>query len=161
MLSTWGCCAAAGLLGALSASSAKFALGADYMKNVCEVAAGERAEICEWVHFILRLGCAGLVFAFNAAMWTFFAKALRYSSSSAAATVTTTASNFVSSVGISVLTNVDTAHVKRLSLAKFCLENRVPCCGGSEFLLHSVDWFYFTRLLHRQKIQQKRRANLQ
>ncbi|XP_073534257.1 transmembrane protein 42 isoform X2 [Phyllobates terribilis] len=97
MLSTWGCCAAAGLLGALSASSAKFALGADYMKNVCEVAAGERAEICEWVHFILRLGCAGLVFAFNAAMWTFFAKALRYSSSSAAATVTTTASNFVSS----------------------------------------------------------------
>ncbi|CAJ0965935.1 unnamed protein product [Ranitomeya imitator] len=49
------------------------------------------------VHFALRLGCAGLVFAFNAAMWTFFAKALRYSSSSAAATVTTTASNFVSS----------------------------------------------------------------
>ncbi|KAM4029533.1 transmembrane protein 42 [Anomaloglossus baeobatrachus] len=97
MWSTWGCCAAAGLLGALSASSAKFALGAAYMKQLCEVTAGERAEICEWVHLILRLGCAGLVFLFNAAMWTFFAKALRYSSSSAAATVTTTASNFVSS----------------------------------------------------------------
>ncbi|XP_073406185.1 transmembrane protein 42 [Dendrobates tinctorius] len=97
MWSTWGCCAAAGLLGALSASSAKFALGADYMKNLCEVAAGKEAEVCEWVHFVLRLGCAGLVFAFNAAMWTFFAKALRYSSSSAAATVTITASNFVSS----------------------------------------------------------------
>uniref|UniRef100_A0A674K2Y7 Transmembrane protein 42 n=2 Tax=Emydidae TaxID=8476 RepID=A0A674K2Y7_9SAUR len=30
-------------------------------------------------------------------MWTFFAKALHYSSSSATATVTTTASNFISS----------------------------------------------------------------
>uniref|UniRef100_A0A8D2IW89 Transmembrane protein 42 n=2 Tax=Varanus komodoensis TaxID=61221 RepID=A0A8D2IW89_VARKO len=46
---------------------------------------------------MLRVGCGGLVLAWNAIMWTFFAKALRYSSSSATATVTSTASNFVSS----------------------------------------------------------------
>ncbi|XP_056376559.1 transmembrane protein 42 isoform X1 [Hyla sarda] len=97
MWSSWGCSAVAGLLGALSASSAKCALGADYLRSLCEVAVGERADICEGVHLILRLGCAGLVFLCNAIMWTFFAKALRYSSSTAAATVTTTASNFVSS----------------------------------------------------------------
>ncbi|XP_044150840.1 transmembrane protein 42 [Bufo gargarizans] len=97
MWSSWGCSAAAGLLGALSASSAKLALGADYMRDLCAVTVGERADVCEWVHLVLRLGCAGLVLLCNAAMWTFFAKALRYSSSSAAATVTTTASNFVSS----------------------------------------------------------------
>ncbi|KAG8572677.1 hypothetical protein GDO81_012126 [Engystomops pustulosus] len=98
----WGCSAVAGLLGALSASFAKLALGADYVRNLCEAAVMERADACEWVHLLLRLGCAALVFACNAAMWTFFAKALRYSSSSAAATVTTTASNFVSSVSISI-----------------------------------------------------------
>ncbi|XP_068261185.1 transmembrane protein 42 isoform X2 [Nyctibius grandis] len=46
---------------------------------------------------LLRIGCVGLVFACNAVMWTVFAKALRLSSSSAAASVTTTASNFISS----------------------------------------------------------------
>lgn len=49
MWSSWGCSAAAGLLGALSAASAKFALGADYMRNLCEAAVGERADICDWV----------------------------------------------------------------------------------------------------------------
>ncbi|CAN2389651.1 Transmembrane protein 42 [Pristimantis euphronides] len=97
MWTFWGCSAAAGLLGALAAAAAKLTLGADYMRSLCEAAAGERAELCDGVHLFLRLGCAGLVFLCNAAMWTFFTKALRYSSSSAAATVTTTASNFVSS----------------------------------------------------------------
>ncbi|KAG9476014.1 transmembrane protein 42 [Eleutherodactylus coqui] len=97
MWSSWGCSAAAGLLGALAASCAKLAVGADYMRSLCEAAGGQRTDTCEAVHLFLRLGCAGLVFLCNAAMWTFFAKALRYSSSSAAATVTTTASNFVSS----------------------------------------------------------------
>ncbi|KAJ7413957.1 Kinesin-like protein KIF15 [Willisornis vidua] len=46
---------------------------------------------------LLRVSCVGLVFACNAVMWTVFAKALRLSSSSAAASVTTTASNFISS----------------------------------------------------------------
>ena len=65
--------------------------------------------LCDWVlvlmksvscqlHIPLRLLCGGLLFTCNAVMWTFFAKALRLSSSSAQATVTTTASNFISSV---------------------------------------------------------------
>uniref|UniRef100_A0A8P4KCF3 Transmembrane protein 42b n=1 Tax=Dicentrarchus labrax TaxID=13489 RepID=A0A8P4KCF3_DICLA len=41
--------------------------------------------------------CGGLLFTCNAVMWTFLAKALRYSSSSTRTTVTTTASNFISS----------------------------------------------------------------
>ncbi|KAJ0054820.1 hypothetical protein NL108_005335, partial [Boleophthalmus pectinirostris] len=49
------------------------------------------------LHIPLRLLCGGLLFTCNAVMWTFLAKALRYSSSSAQTTVTTTASNFVSS----------------------------------------------------------------
>ncbi|XP_018423460.1 PREDICTED: transmembrane protein 42 [Nanorana parkeri] len=97
MWSSWGCSAVAGLLGALAACSAKLALGADYLRELCVAYAGERAELCDWIHLLLRLCCIGLVFLCNAAMWTFFAKALRSSSSSAAATVTTTASNFISS----------------------------------------------------------------
>ncbi|MEE6520464.1 hypothetical protein FKM82_018349 [Ascaphus truei] len=93
-----GCAAAAGLLGALSACSAKLALGADYLREACEAAAGDQGGTCQWVHLLLRLCCVCLVFACNAVMWTFFAKALRFSSSSASATVTTTGSNFVSSV---------------------------------------------------------------
>uniref|UniRef100_A0A8C3LUM9 Transmembrane protein 42 n=1 Tax=Chrysolophus pictus TaxID=9089 RepID=A0A8C3LUM9_CHRPC len=46
---------------------------------------------------LLHVGCIGLVCACNAVMWTVFAKALRLSSSSASASVTTTASNFISS----------------------------------------------------------------
>ncbi|XP_057684658.1 transmembrane protein 42 isoform X2 [Corythoichthys intestinalis] len=49
------------------------------------------------LHIPLRLLCGGLLFTCNAVMWTFLAKALRYSSSSTRTTVTTTASNFVSS----------------------------------------------------------------
>lgn len=51
---------------------------------------------------LLRIGCVGLVFACNAVMWTVFAKALRLSSSSAAASVTMTASNFICSVSRSL-----------------------------------------------------------
>ncbi|XP_021244569.1 transmembrane protein 42 [Numida meleagris] len=45
----------------------------------------------------LCVGSIGLVCACNAVMWTVFAKALRLSSSSASASVTTTASNCISS----------------------------------------------------------------
>uniref|UniRef100_A0A3Q2XPK0 Transmembrane protein 42b n=1 Tax=Hippocampus comes TaxID=109280 RepID=A0A3Q2XPK0_HIPCM len=67
----------AGFLAAVASSSAKLSLGADYLKGV--------------------LLCGGLLFTCNAVMWTFLAKALRYSSSSTQTTVTTTASNLVSS----------------------------------------------------------------
>ncbi|KAF7646026.1 hypothetical protein LDENG_00194490 [Lucifuga dentata] len=52
---------------------------------------------CDWLHIPLRLLCGGLLFTCNAVMWTFFSKALRHSSSSARTTITTTASNFISS----------------------------------------------------------------
>ncbi|XP_031432384.1 transmembrane protein 42a [Clupea harengus] len=98
-----------GFLGAVASSSAKLSLGADYLKGVCETGlktwAGEERIFqqdnetapCDWLHIPLRLLCGGLLFTCNAVMWTFFAKALRLSSSSAQATVTTTASNFISS----------------------------------------------------------------
>ncbi|KAM6210485.1 transmembrane protein 42 [Sarcoramphus papa] len=75
----------AGLLGTAAAAAAKLALGPG----------GEAAG--GWLPVLLRIGCVGLVFACNAVMWTIFAKALRLSSSSATASVTTTASNFISS----------------------------------------------------------------
>ncbi|KAF4102931.1 transmembrane protein 42a [Onychostoma macrolepis] len=98
----------AGFLAALASSSAKLSLGADYLKDVCETGLkiwtdgqentdGVDTTACDWLHIPLRLLCGGLLFTCNAVMWTFFAKALRHSSSSARATVTTTASNFISS----------------------------------------------------------------
>uniref|UniRef100_A0A671QGI1 Transmembrane protein 42-like n=1 Tax=Sinocyclocheilus anshuiensis TaxID=1608454 RepID=A0A671QGI1_9TELE len=72
----------AGFLGAVASSSAKLSLGTDYLKGL---------------HIPLRLLCGGLLFTCNAVMWTFLAKALRSSCSSTRTTVTTTASNFISS----------------------------------------------------------------
>ncbi|XP_031359583.2 transmembrane protein 42 [Lonchura striata] len=77
--------AAAGGLGAAAAAAAKLALGPG----------GEAAG--GLLPVLLRLICVGLVFVCNAVMWAVFTKALRLSSSSAAASVTTTASNFISS----------------------------------------------------------------
>uniref|UniRef100_A0A8C2PR77 Transmembrane protein 42a n=1 Tax=Cyprinus carpio TaxID=7962 RepID=A0A8C2PR77_CYPCA len=98
----------AGFLAALASTSAKLSLGADYLKDVCETGLkvwtdrqentdGVNTTTCDWLHIPLRLLCGGLLFTCNAVMWTFFAKALRHSSSSARATVTTAASNFISS----------------------------------------------------------------
>ncbi|KAM7384493.1 hypothetical protein PAMA_011713 [Pampus argenteus] len=98
----------AGFLGAVASSSAKLSLGADYLKGVCETGLrtwGEQRKFrqadettaCDRLHIPLRLLCGGLLFTCNAVMWTFLAKALRYSSSSTRTTVTTTASNFISS----------------------------------------------------------------
>ncbi|XP_061521473.1 transmembrane protein 42-like [Phycodurus eques] len=98
----------AGFLAAVASSSAKLSLGADYLKGVCETGLrtwGEQRRFrqvdettaCDRLHIPLRLLCGGLLFTCNAVMWTFLAKALRYSSSSTQTTVTTTASNFVSS----------------------------------------------------------------
>ncbi|XP_042672757.1 transmembrane protein 42 [Centrocercus urophasianus] len=84
-----GAALAAGLLGAAAAGAAKLALGARALRG------GEAAG--GWLPILLRVGCIGLVCACNAVMWTVFAKALRLSSSSASASVTTTASNFISS----------------------------------------------------------------
>ncbi|XP_042346688.1 transmembrane protein 42a [Plectropomus leopardus] len=93
----------AGFLGAAASLSAKLSLGADYLRDICvsglsgwtETHGGTAA--CDWLHIPLRLLCGGLLFTCNAVMWTFFSKALRHCSSSARATVTTTAFNFISS----------------------------------------------------------------
>lgn len=98
----------AGFLGALASSSAKLSFGADYLKDMCETGlrtlgakdhwtGPHETTPCDWLHVPLRLVCGGLLFTCNTVMWTFFSKALRQSSSSARATVTTTASNFISS----------------------------------------------------------------
>uniref|UniRef100_A0A3P8S857 Transmembrane protein 42a n=1 Tax=Amphiprion percula TaxID=161767 RepID=A0A3P8S857_AMPPE len=91
----------AGFLGAAASLSAKLSLGADYLREMCEsgLSLGRTGpSACDWLHIPLRLLCGGLLFICNAVMWTFFSKALRLCSSSARATVTTTASNFISSV---------------------------------------------------------------
>ncbi|XP_041845111.1 transmembrane protein 42-like isoform X2 [Melanotaenia boesemani] len=94
----------AGFLGAAASLSAKLSLGSDYLKEMCESGLRDGTEtdggspVCDWLHIPLRLLCGGLLFTCNAVMWAFFSKALHYSSSSARATVTTTASNFISSV---------------------------------------------------------------
>ncbi|XP_037128703.1 transmembrane protein 42-like [Syngnathus acus] len=90
----------AGCLAAAASLSAKLTLGADYLKEMCEAStsgAQHDETVCLWLHIPLRLLCVALMFLCNAVMWTFFSKALRYSSSSARATATTTAGNFISS----------------------------------------------------------------
>ncbi|XP_030250993.1 transmembrane protein 42-like [Sparus aurata] len=93
----------AGFLGAAASLSAKLSLGADYLREMCEsgfsgwTPTHSASVTCDWLHLPLRLLCGGLLFTCNAVMWTFFSKALRHCSSSARATVTTTASNFISS----------------------------------------------------------------
>ncbi|KAK2844098.1 hypothetical protein Q5P01_010757 [Channa striata] len=96
----------AGFLGAAASLSAKLSLGADYLRQMCEFGLSRWTETqdgaadCDWLHIPLRLLCGGLLFACNTVMWTFFSKALRHCSSSARATVTTTASNFISTAVI-------------------------------------------------------------
>ncbi|KAM8868912.1 transmembrane protein 42-like [Spinachia spinachia] len=93
----------AGFWGAAASLSAKLSLGADYLRDMCESGPGGwtrtpgGASACDWLHIPLRLLCGALLLACNGIMWTFFSKALRHCSSSASATVTTTASNFLSS----------------------------------------------------------------
>ncbi|XP_030605515.1 transmembrane protein 42a [Archocentrus centrarchus] len=93
----------AGFLGATASLSAKLSLGANYLREMCETRLSGWSETpggsaaCDWLHIPLRLLCGGLLFACNAVMWTFFSKALRHCSSSARATITTTAANFISS----------------------------------------------------------------
>ncbi|XP_020494178.1 transmembrane protein 42 [Labrus bergylta] len=92
----------AGFMGAAASLTAKLSFGAHYLSDMCEAGLSRtgspgQTAVCDWLHIPLRLLCAGLLFTCNTVMWTFFSKALRHCSSSARATVTTTASNFISS----------------------------------------------------------------
>ncbi|XP_016349149.1 transmembrane protein 42-like isoform X1 [Sinocyclocheilus anshuiensis] len=121
----------AGFLGAVASSSAKLSLGTDYLKGVCETGLrtwGEQRRFtqhndtsaCDWLHIPLRLLCGGLLFTCNAVMWTFLAKALRSSCSSTRTTVTTTASNFISSAFLGQLIFGET-HVALCDITSFSL----------------------------------------
>ncbi|XP_026149656.1 transmembrane protein 42-like [Mastacembelus armatus] len=96
----------AGFLAAAASLSAKLSLGADYVRDICKSGLSIWTEThggaadCDWLHIPLRLLCGTLLFTCNAVMWTFFSKALRHCSSSARATVTTTASNFICSAAL-------------------------------------------------------------
>ncbi|XP_078269855.1 transmembrane protein 42a [Rhinoraja longicauda] len=82
----------AGALGAAAAASAKLWLGGGSGPGP-----GPGP-----LHALLWLGCGGLVILCNALMWILFAKALRYSSSSRTS-LTTTASNFLTSACLGTL----------------------------------------------------------
>ncbi|KAM4567686.1 transmembrane protein 42-like [Fundulus diaphanus] len=84
----------AGFLAAAGSLCAKLSLGADYLREMCESSLGGAAR-CDWLHIPLRLLCGAVLLTCNTVMWTMFSKALRHGSSSAGATVTTTASNFI------------------------------------------------------------------
>ncbi|XP_015257973.1 uncharacterized protein LOC119797257 isoform X2 [Cyprinodon tularosa] len=91
----------AGFLAAAGSLSAKLSLGADHLRELCESGlsgwadSGDGPSACVSLHVPLRLLCGVLLLTCNTVMWTMFSKALRYCSSSAGATVTTTASNFI------------------------------------------------------------------
>ncbi|XP_077576416.1 transmembrane protein 42-like [Stigmatopora nigra] len=100
----------AGCSGAAASFSAKLTLGADYLNEMCEASvrgtSGMQQDgptVCYWLHIPLRLVCIGSMFLCNAVMWTLFSKALRYSSSSAMATATTSAGNFIFSAILGTL----------------------------------------------------------
>ncbi|CAN9514035.1 unnamed protein product [Ophioblennius macclurei] len=92
----------AGFMASVSSVCAKLSVGASYVTHMCESglryahSEGETSA-CDWLQVPLRLLCVGLLVTCNTIMWTFFSKALRLCSSSARATVTTTASNFLCS----------------------------------------------------------------
>ncbi|XP_053736785.1 transmembrane protein 42-like [Synchiropus splendidus] len=96
--------ALAGLLGATSSLLAKLSLGTDHLVLMCESSlsgwSGIQTGTCDWLHLPLRLLCGGLLLTSNTVMWNLFSKALRHCSSSATATVTTTATNFIASAAL-------------------------------------------------------------
>uniref|UniRef100_A0A096MC77 Transmembrane protein 42a n=1 Tax=Poecilia formosa TaxID=48698 RepID=A0A096MC77_POEFO len=87
----------AGFLAAAGSLSAKLTLGADYLREESIQFVSDNSTT---LHVPLRLLCGVLLLSCNTLMWTMFSKALRHGSSSAGVTVTTTASNFISSAVI-------------------------------------------------------------
>lgn len=88
----------------------------------------DSSPLCPQLHVPLRLLCGALLFACNAIMWTFFSKALRHCSSSARATVTSTASNFISSV------SSPHTHTHRHTLLHHCILQQMSPVKAMNFL---------------------------
>nr|XP_058944212.1 transmembrane protein 42-like [Pocillopora verrucosa] len=96
----------AGFCAAVASTCAKLAMSPELQRKIwCNfllqgfgVGATNGSPItsaCQMVVNLARASSFLLVFLFNALMWTLFVKSLRASSSSATATVTNTASNFI------------------------------------------------------------------
>ncbi|XP_053401208.1 transmembrane protein 42-like [Mercenaria mercenaria] len=99
---TWGLCLAvvAGTMAALASVSAKLAVTADVVHELCLTFASsidnmEISVICDSISYVLRGICVGGIFLFNALMWTFYTKSLQYCPSTVEATVTNTGANFL------------------------------------------------------------------
>ncbi|KAK2145668.1 hypothetical protein LSH36_664g00001 [Paralvinella palmiformis] len=88
----------AGLCGALAATSAKLAMAADSAEETCNMVivrifTNSWTHLCSTVLIYIRLACFGLIFLFNALMWTLFIKSLQRCRTSLEATVTNTGAN--------------------------------------------------------------------
>lgn len=100
---SWGVCLAivAGIMAALASMSAKLAVTADVVRDLCSVfvlksgGSKDLSLFCDSVSYLLRVCCFGGIFVFNALMWTFYTKSLQFCPSTVEASVTNTGSNFL------------------------------------------------------------------
>ncbi|CAH1779827.1 unnamed protein product [Owenia fusiformis] len=91
----------AGVFASLATVAGKLAMSseiADFFLGLCQKQmSSEMNPQCGEIIFGLRAIFFGMIFLFNAIMWTLFTKSLQKCSSSLVATVTNTASNFFTS----------------------------------------------------------------
>ncbi|XP_060579769.1 transmembrane protein 42-like isoform X2 [Ruditapes philippinarum] len=107
---TWGLCLAvvAGMMAALASVSAKLAVTADVVHELCLTFAisfetVKMSVVCDSISYILRGICVGGIFLFNALMWTFYTKSLQFCPSTVEATITNTGANFLVSALLGLL----------------------------------------------------------
>lgn len=91
----------AGFMAALGSVSAKLATNNHFILDFCQFTV--KADLCVQISLLLRIVFFALIFICNGMMWTFFTKSLQYCSSTAEATVTNTASNFLISALVGVV----------------------------------------------------------
>ncbi|XP_048756155.2 transmembrane protein 42-like [Ostrea edulis] len=83
----------AGIMAAFGSVSAKLATSNHILLDLCQVIFA--SALCEQMSILLRILFFAMIFVCNGLMWTFFTKSLQFCSSTAEATVTNTASNFL------------------------------------------------------------------
>ncbi|KAL4234786.1 hypothetical protein ACF0H5_006428 [Mactra antiquata] len=93
----WGLCLAviAGTMAALASISAKLAVTADIVHDLCLQFSQEINIFCDSISLLVRCLCVGGIFLFNALMWTFYTKSLQFCPSTVEATITNTGANFI------------------------------------------------------------------
>ncbi|XP_061162515.1 transmembrane protein 42-like [Saccostrea echinata] len=90
----------AGIMAALGSVSAKLATSDHILMDTCQIIF--RIGICHQLSLLMRIVFFAMIFVCNGMMWTLFTKSLQFCSSTAEATVTNTASNFLISALIGV-----------------------------------------------------------